>query len=70
MYTYLYSNLVNGTNKNQNISVIFFDPSTDKLTLPNDGRDIVITTGCNLSLIKAAGIDENLILWSQKYIYI
>lgn len=66
----MYSNLENGTNKNQNISEIFFDPSTDKLTLTNDGRNTVITTGCNLSLIKAAGIDENLILWPQKYIYV
>jgi len=56
----LYSNLVNGTKKNQNTSEILFDPSTDKLILTNDGRVTVNTTGCNLSLIKAGKI-ENLV---------
>lgn len=51
---------MNGTKKNQNISVKFFDPSTDKLMFANDGRVIVKTTGCKLSLIKA-GTLENLV---------
>lgn len=65
VYTYLYSNLVNGTKKNQNISETFFDPSTDKLILTNDGRVIVKTTGCNLSLI-IAGTFENLVFGYKK----
>lgn len=57
---YLYSNLVNGTKKNQNISEINFDPSTDTLILTNEGRIIVMTTGCKSSLITAGKV-ENLI---------
>jgi len=65
----LYSNLVNGTKKNQKISEIFLDPSTDKLTLANNGLFIVIATGCKLSLI-IAGKVENLTFDSiTKYNY-
>lgn len=57
-----------GTKKNQNISEIFFDPSTDKLILVNDGRVIVKTTGCKLSLIKAGRL-ENLVFDKQNSYY-
>jgi hypothetical protein len=58
--TYLYSNLVYGTKKNQNISEKILDPSTDKLILAKNGLVIFKATGCTLSLT-TAGRDENLI---------
>lgn len=60
----MYSNLVNGTKRNQNISYKFFDPRTDKLILTNDGRVTVIATGCKMSLITAGKV-ENLMFFSK-----
>lgn len=72
----MYSNLVYGTNKNQNISEKILDPSTDKFILANNGLVIFKAIGCILSLT-IAGKDENLIqfenktkLYNNTYLYI
>lgn len=40
------------------MSEIDFEPSTDTLISTNDGRVIVITTGCKLLLITAGRVEN------------